>query len=416
METKTWDQLFIRGNFVTLGSGADTGWGLIPEGALAVREGRIEWLGGLSSLPEIDPSVDVIDLEGRLATPGIIDCHTHLVFGGSRAGEWQRRLEGASYQEIAEQGGGILSTVRATRAASQNDLLRAAAARLRTLLHAGVTTVEIKSGYGLDLETELKMLRVIRALGEMSPVDVHATFLGAHALPEEFTGRPDDYLDLVCQEMMPAAKELATAVDIFAESIAFDLKQTERVLQAAVDLGFPIKIHAEQLSHMGSAKLAAEMGAISADHLEYLQRPGVEAMARYQTVATLLPGAYYFLRETERPPVEALRTMGVPIALGSDMNPGSSPLMNPLLVANMGCTLFGLTPLESIRGVTLNAARALGVDNEVGSLETGKRADVVVWDLESPEELAYMIGHQPCKAVYKSGRPVVDAPTCSQDS
>ncbi|MCH2181029.1 MAG: imidazolonepropionase [Mariniblastus sp.] len=410
VQTKQWDQLFVQGNLITLDAGVDAGWGLIPQGALAVSDGRIQWLGSMSSLPEIDPSVDIIDLEGRLVSPGIVDCHTHLVFGGSRAAEWQQRLEGTSYRQIAEQGGGILSTVRATRSASQDALYRAAAARLRTLLRAGVTTVEIKSGYGLDLETELKMLRVIRSLGETSPVDVHATFLGAHALPDEFAGRPDDYLDLVCNEMMPAAKDLATAVDIFAESIAFDLPQTERVLQAAVDLGFPIKIHAEQLSHMGSAKLAAEMGAVSADHLEYLQRPGVEAMARHQTVATLLPGAYYFLGETERPPVEALREMGVPIALGSDMNPGSSPLMNPLLVANMGCTLFGLTPLESIRGVTLNAARALGIDDQVGSLETGKRADVAVWDLDSPEELAYLIGHQPCTAVYISGRPVVNEP------
>jgi imidazolonepropionase len=373
---------------------------------MAVRKGRIEWLGASSSLPTIDSSADVIDLKGRLVSPGIVDCHTHLVFGGSRADEWQRRLEGVSYRQIAEEGGGILSTVRATRAASEEQLYESAAHRLKALIRSGVTTVEIKSGYGLDLETELKMLRVIRSLGDGLPVDVHPTFLGAHALPPEFLGRPDDYIALVCGEMLPAVKEWASAVDIFTESIAFDLPQTEQVLRTAIDHGFQIKIHAEQLSHMGSAKLAAELGAISADHLEYLQRPGVEAMARHQTVATLLPGAYYFLNETQRPPVETLREMGVPIALASDMNPGSSPVMAPLLIANMGCTLFGLTPLESIRGVTLNAARALGIDDQVGSLEPGKCADLAVWNVSSPNELAYLIGHQPCRAVYKSGRCV----------
>ena len=373
---------------------------------MAVRKGRIEWLGASSSLPTIDSSADVIDLKGRLVSPGIVDCHTHLVFGGSRADEWQRRLEGVSYRQIAEEGGGILSTVRATRAASEEQLYESAAHRLKALIRSGVTTVEIKSGYGLDLETELKMLRVIRSLGDGLPVDVHPTFLGAHALPPEFLGRPDDYIALVCGEMLPAVKEWASAVDIFTESIAFDLPQTEQVLRTAIDHGFQIKIHAEQLSHMGSAKLAAQLGAISADHLEYLQRPGVEAMARHQTVATLLPGAYYFLNETQRPPVETLREMGVPIALASDMNPGSSPVMAPLLIANMGCTLFGLTPLESIRGVTLNAARALGIDDQVGSLEPGKCADLAVWNVSSPNELAYLIGHQPCRAVYKSGRCV----------
>ena len=373
---------------------------------MALRKGRIEWLGASSSLPTIDSSVDVIDLRGRLVSPGIVDCHTHLVFGGSRADEWQRRLEGVSYRQIAEEGGGILSTVRATRAASEEQLYESAASRLKALIRSGVTTVEIKSGYGLDLETELKMLRVIKSLGDGLPVDVHPTFLGAHALPPEFLGRPDDYIALVCGEMIPAVKEWASAVDIFTESIAFDLPQTEQVLRTAIDHGFQIKIHAEQLSHMGSAKLAAELGAISADHLEYLQRPGVEAMARHQTVATLLPGAYYFLNETQRPPVDTLREMEVPIALGSDMNPGSSPVMAPLLIANMGCTLFGLTPLESIRGITLNAARALGIDDQVGSLETGKRADLAVWNVSSPNELAYLIGHQPCTAVYKSGRCV----------
>lgn len=373
---------------------------------MALRKGRIEWLGASSSLPTIDSSADVIDLKGRLVSPGIVDCHTHLVFGGSRADEWQRRLEGVSYRQIAEEGGGILSTVRATRAASEEQLYESAASRLKALIHSGVTTVEIKSGYGLDLETEMKMLRVIKSLGDGLPVDVHPTFLGAHALPPEFLGRPDDYIALVCGEMIPAVKEWASAVDIFTESIAFDLPQTEQVLRTAIDHGFQIKIHAEQLSHMGSAKLAAELGAISADHLEYLQPPGVEAMARHQTVATLLPGAYYFLNETQRPPVETLREMEVPIALGSDMNPGSSPVMAPLLIANMGCTLFGLTPLESIRGITLNAARALGIDDQVGSLEPGKRADLAVWNVSSPNELAYLIGHQPCTAVYKSGRCV----------
>ncbi len=406
IQTNQWDQVFINGDFVTLDPQVDAQWGLLRQGALALSQGNIVWRGKSSDLPPLDESVEVVDLAGQLVSPGIVDCHTHLVFGGSRATEWQRRLEGVSYREIAEQGGGILSTVAATRAASEEALYLPAANRLKTLIQSGVTTIEIKSGYGLDLETELKMLRVAKRLGDSLPADVHATFLGAHALPEEYAGRPDDYIDLVCGEMIPAVKQWATAVDIFTESIAFDLRQTERVLTTATEHKFHIKIHAEQLSHMGAAKLAAGLGALSADHLEFLERPGVEAMAEHQTVATLLPGAYYFLNEIQRPPVALLRELEVPIALGSDMNPGSSPMLSPLLVANMGCTLFGLTPVESIRGITLNAARALQIDDQVGSLEEGKRADLAVWSVDEPNELAYLIGHQPCTAVYKAGRCV----------
>ena len=408
VRTNDWEQVFTNANFITFDPQRDAGWGWVRQGALAVQDGKIAWLGESANLPSIDSSPEVIDLQGQLVSPGIVDCHTHLVFGGNRADEWEQRLEGASYREIANAGGGILSTVRATRAETEEQLYHSAARRLKTLVDSGVTTIEIKSGYGLDLETELKMLRVIRSLGESLPVDVHATFLGAHALPPEFAGRPDDYIGLVCDEMIPAICGLATAVDIFTESIAFNMQQTERVLQTAVDQGFQIKIHAEQLSHMGSAELAARLGAISADHLEYLRRPGIEAMAAHRSVATLLPGAYYFLNETQRPPISELRENQVPIALGSDMNPGSSPVMSPLLVANMACTLFGLTPVESVRGVTLNAARALRVEHQVGSLEHGKLADLAVWNVSVPSELAYVIGHQPCTAVYKSGRRVTD--------
>ena len=406
VRTNDWEQVFTNADFITFDPQLDPGWGLIQQGALAVQSGKIAWLGESANLPPIESSPEVIDLKGRLVSPGMVDCHTHLVFGGNRADEWAQRLEGASYQEIANAGGGILSTVRATRVATEEQLYQSAASRLKTLLASGITTVEIKSGYGLDLETELKMLRVIHSLGASLPVDVHATFLGAHALPPEFAERPDEYISMVCNEMLPAIGGLATAVDIFTESIAFNLPQTERVLQTAVDHGFQIKIHAEQLSHMGSAKLAAQLGAISADHLEYLDLPGIEAMAACGSVATLLPGSFYFLNETQRPPVADLRERHVPIALGSDMNPGSSPVMSPLLVANMACTLFGLTPVESVRGVTLNAARALRVEHQVGSLELGKLADLAVWDLSVPSELPYLIGHQPCTAVYKSGRRV----------
>ncbi len=396
------DWLYQHLHVVTMaGQGDDSGE--IVDGAIAVRGDEIVWVGPMSDLPEVD-AAGVVEGLGRLVTPGIIDCHTHLVYGGSRAEEWRQRLNGASYEQIARAGGGILSTVRATREASEAELLESALRRARQLLRCGVTTLEIKSGYGLTTEDELKMLRVARRVGDELAVDVHPTLLAAHAVPPEFAGRADDYIDLVCTEMIPAARGLATAVDVFTENIAFDLSQTERVFQAALDHGFKIKIHADQLSNMGGAALAARMGAVSADHLEYLDEAGVRAMAEAGTVATLLPGAFYFLNESQRPPVASLHQHGVPIAVATDLNPGSSPLIHPLVGGNMACTLFGLTPEESLRGMTSAAAAALGVQDRAGRIAVGCRADFALWDVRTAAELVYMIGHNPCVGVCRGGR------------
>lgn len=396
------DWLYQHLNLVTM-CGENGELGEIADGAIAVRGDQIIWVGPMSDLPEVD-AAGVVEGLGRWATPGIIDCHTHLVYGGSRAEEWRRRLNGTSYEQIAREGGGILSTVRATREASESELLDAAVRRARQLLRCGVTTLEIKSGYGLTTQDELKMLRVARAVGEELSVDVHPTLLAAHAVPPEFAGKADDYIDLVCTEMIPAAQGLATAVDVFTENIAFDLRQTERVFQSALDHGFKIKIHAEQLSNTGGAALAARMGALSADHLEYLDEAGVRAMADEGTVATLLPGAFYFLKERQTPPVSLLRDHGVPIAVATDLNPGSSPLIHPLVGGNMACTLFGLTPEESLRGMTRAAATALGIQDRVGRIAVGCRADFALWDVRSAAELVYMIGHNPCVGVCRGGR------------
>ena len=377
--------------------------GEVDSAAVAVRDGRIIWVGPMTELPEIQATA-VVDGQGRLMTPGLIECHTHLVWGGSRADEWQRRLDGVSYEQIAREGGGILSTVRATRQASEDELLTGAVHRARQLAAHGVTTIEIKSGYGLTEEDELKMLRVARRVAEQVPVEVHPTLLAAHAVPPEFEHRPDDYIDLVCERIIPAAKGLATAVDVFTESIAFDLAQTERVFRAAIEHGFAIKIHAEQLSNLGAARLAADMGAISADHLEYLTADGVRAMAEAGTVATLLPGAFYFLRETQSPPIATFREHGVPIALATDLNPGSSPAVAPLLMANMASTFWGLTPREALAGVTRHAARALRIEDRAGTIEVGKRADLAMWNVDSAVELVYLIGHNPCVGVCQAGR------------
>ncbi|PWE31109.1 imidazolonepropionase [Pararhodobacter marinus] len=374
----------------------DAPYGLIEDAAIAVADRRIAWVGKRSDLPQDLSARDAVDMGGRLVTPGLIDCHTHLVHGGNRAVEFEMRLNGASYEEIARAGGGIVSTVRATREASEDTLLREALRRADALIAEGVTTLEIKSGYGLDLETELRMLRVARAVMANRPVRVKTSFLGAHAVPAEYKGRDDAYIDEVCIPALRAAhaEGLVDAVDGFCEGIAFSPAQIARVFDMAQELGLPVKLHAEQLSNLGGAAMAAGYGALSADHIEYLDEAGVAAMAKAGTVAVLLPGAFYTLHETRMPPVQALRDRQVPIALATDANPGSSPLTSLLLTMNMGCTLFRLTPEEALRGVTANAARALGL-SDVGTIAQAQRAELAVWDIEHPAELSYRIGFNP---------------------
>ena len=383
----------------------ESGYGLLPGAALLVDGDRIAWIGESADAPLKDDT-ELVDCGGRLLTPGLIDCHTHLVYGGDRADEFEARLEGASYAEIAASGGGILSTVNATRCASEEELFAEALPRVEALLAEGVTALEIKSGYGLDCDNEIKMLRVAARLEHELGLPVQKTFLAAHALPPEYRGRADDYIALVCDEMLPRAhaEGLVDAVDVFIESIAFDLEQGRRVLECARALGIPFKAHAEQLSDLGGARMAASLGALSVDHLEYLDAADVAELAASGSVAVLLPGAYYVLRETRLPPLEALRSHGVPIAIASDANPGSSPLHSLLLILNLACTLFRMTPAEALRGVTLNAARALGIDSETGSLEVGKRADLVLWDVGRPAMLSYRVGPNPCLAVMGAGR------------
>ena len=406
MGRNSWDHLFRNVRLATLAAERER-YGLIEDGALAVADGRIAWIGPQSRLPGGSRASRETDGQGALMTPGLIDCHTHLVWAGDRYGEFEQRLEGASYEEIARSGGGINSTVRATREASEAELYDAALGRLRRLAASGVTTVEIKSGYGLDTETESRMLRVARRLGRRQPMGVRTSFLGAHAIPPELAGRPDEYLDLVVREMLPAvaAEGLADAVDAFCEGIAFSPAQVERLFVAARDLGLPVKLHAEQLSNLGGAALAARHGALSADHLEYLDEAGVRAMAEAGTVAVLLPGAFYFLRESQLPPIGALRAQGVPMALATDLNPGSSPVFSLLLILNMACTLFRLTPLEALTAVTRNAALALGIADEVGTLEVGKRADLLLWDVEEPAALAAQMGREPLRSRFSGGLP-----------
>ena len=375
--------------------------GAVPilDGVVAARDGRIVFAGPAADAPAFEPTVTV-DCQRRWITPALIDAHTHLVHAGNRAREFELRLEGASYEEIARAGGGIVSTMRATRAASEDELVASALPRLDALLAEGVGTIEIKSGYGLELEAELRMLRAARRLGKLRPVRLITTFLGAHALPPEFAGDADGYIDLVCQTMLPAvaADNLADAVDGFCEGIGFSRTQIERVFKAAKALGLPVKLHAEQLSNLGGAALAAKYGALSADHLEHLDAAGVAAMAEAGTVAMLLPGAYYFCRETKLPPVDLLRTGGVPIALATDCNPGTSPLTSLLLALNMAATCFRLTVGECLAGVTINAARALGLEGECGTLEPGKSCDLAIWNIEEPAELVYRMGANPLHA------------------
>ena len=395
-----WDKLWLDVNLATMREGGAP-YGSIERGALAVKNGRIAWLGPMAELD--GRAQDQVSCGGRWMTPGLIDCHTHIVFGGQRWKEFALRLEGATYEEIARAGGGIVSTVAATRAASEDELFASAAGRLRSLLAEGVTTVEIKSGYGLETEAELKMLRVARRLGRELPVDVRTTFLGAHALPREFAGRQSAYVDLVSNEMIPrvAAEGLADAVDAFCEGIAFTPEETARVFASAEAHGLRVKLHADQLSDLGGAALAARNHALSADHLECAGEAGVRAMAEGGTVAVVLPGANYFLREARQPPINLLREHGVPIALASNCNPGSSPALSLTLMLSMACTLFRLTPEEALAGVTRNAAKALGLDDR-GVLEIGKRADLALWEIDHPAELSYWIGGNRCLDVHRA--------------
>ena len=379
-------------------------YSIIEDAALVTAGSLIEWVGPRSQVPAADYA-QVHDLRGAWVTPGLIDCHTHTVFGGNRSGEFEQRLEGVSYAEIAAKGGGIASTVRATRAATEDELFASAEKRLRSLLRDGVTTVEIKSGYGLDLANERKMLRVARRLGEALPVSVRATCLAAHALPPEYKDRADDYIEHICAEMLPAlaAEGLVDAVDAFCEYLAFSTEQVERVFKVAQQLGLPVKLHAEQLSSLHGSSLAARYQALSADHLEFMTEADAIAMAASGTVAVLLPGAFYFLRETQLPPMDALRKHGVKIAIASDLNPGTSPAMSVRLMLNMACTLFRMTPEEALAGATQHAATALGMGDTHGSLEVGKVADFVAWQIDRPADLAYWLGGELDKRVVRHG-------------
>lgn len=385
-------RIFTNARIATMPTGG--GYGLIDSGCVAIETGKIAHVG--AELPGSFGDWPIQDMQGRLITPALVDCHTHLIFGGNRAQEFEMRLNGASYEEISRAGGGILSTVTATRAASDKDLVASALRRLDALIGEGAALVEVKSGYGLDMQTELRMLRAARQLAQRRDVRIRTSFLGAHAVPPEYAGRPDAYLDEVCLPALRAAhgQGLVDSVDGFCEGIAFDTRQMARVFDVAHDLGLPVKLHAEQLSHSGATALAARYGALSADHIEHATAADAAALARAGTVAVLLPGAFYTLRETQAPPVAALRDYGVQIALATDCNPGSSPLASLLLTMNMGCTLFGLTPAEALAGVTCHAARALGAQ-DTGTIAVGLRADLAIWDVEHPAELAYRIGFNP---------------------
>lgn len=406
--SQNWQTLLTNINLVTMTDGSDS-YGLISQGALAIADGKIAWLGKHAELPDFDKKqVDVIDGKNSFVTPGLVDCHTHLVYGGDRANEFEMRLEGKSYQEIAQAGGGIVSTVQATRQATEEELLQSALPRLNALHHQGVTTIEIKSGYGLDTENEVKMLTVAGALAKNVPVNIKRTFLGAHALPVEYKDDADGYIDLVCNEMLPTVtdRHLADAVDVFCEGIGFSRQQTERVFVAAKQLGLPIKVHAEQLSNLGGTELAAQYQALSSDHIEFLDEAGIIAMKKANMTAVLLPGAFYFLRETKLPPIELLRKHQVPMAIATDANPGSSPINNIQLMLNMACTLFRLTPVEAIAGVTCHGAQALGLSQK-GKLAVGFDADIALWDITQPAQLCYQFGVNPLKGLFNNGIRVI---------
>lgn len=409
MNSNNWQVLWINVNLATMTEGSIS-YGVIEQGALAITDGKIVWLGKQNDLPKYnDKLVEVIDGQSQWLTPGLIDCHTHLVYGGNRASEFEMRLQGKSYEEIARAGGGIVSTVTATRLASEQELLNTALPRLTALYQEGVTTVEIKSGYGLDTENEIKMLKVAGLLSTKLPVTIKRTFLGAHALPIQYKDDPEAYIDLVCHKMLPkvANENLVDAVDVFCENIGFSLAQTERVFSTATKLGLPIKVHAEQLSNIGGTALAAKYHALSSDHLEYLDEKSVKAMAAANMVAVLLPGAFYFLRETKLPPISLLRKYNVSIAIATDANPGSSPINSLQLMLNMACTLFRLTPTEALAGVTCNGAKALGLSESKGKLAVGYDADIACWKIEQPAELCYQFGVNPLSALIIEGKRVI---------
>lgn len=400
---KIWDSLWLDAHIATL---ADGELGVIEGGAIAVKDGRIAWLGKQAELPNQKTSLakQIYHVKGQWITPGLIDCHTHLVYAGSRYQEFVDRLNGISYAEIAKRGGGIRATVSATRQASEQTLFDSAMKRLKSLVREGVTSIEIKSGYGLDLESELKLLRVIKQLSDTLPIRIHATFLGAHAIPPEYATNPDAYVDALCQTFIPqiAEQKLASAVDVFCETIAFTPEQTQRIFEAATHYGLAKKLHADQLSNSQGAQLAATNNALSADHLEYTDEASLTAMAQAGTVAVLLPGAFYFLRETKKPFIAELRSLGIPMAIATDHNPGTSPCTSLLLMMNMACTLFRFTPIEALQAVTCHAARALG-DQQRGKLVVGHYADFALWDIEHPFELCYRFGANPCHTVVASG-------------
>ncbi len=409
MTTQQWQTLWINVNLATMSDGSNS-YGAIENGALAIANGKIAWLGTMSDLSASEYKAEqLIDGKGAWLTPGLVDCHTHLVFGGNRANEFEMRLEGKSYQEIANAGGGIISTVTATRAASESELFQSAFKRLAAMHQQGVTTIEIKSGYGLDSENEIKMLQVAGQLAKSLPVTVRKTFLGAHALPAEYQDRADDYIKFVCEDMLPkvASLQLADAVDVFCEGIGFSLAQTEQVFAAAKKYHLPVKVHAEQLSNLGGTALAAKYQALSSDHIEFLDEAGVIAMKSAGMTAVLLPGAFYFLRETQLPPIELLRKHKVSMAVATDANPGTSPINSLQLMLNMVCTFFRLTPVEALAGVTCHGAKALGLANSKGQLAVGYDADIACWDIKQPAELCYQFGVNPLSQLMQAGKIVI---------
>jgi imidazolonepropionase len=406
------DLVLTEATIATMDSDDDVGvdgLGIIDNAALVINDDVIVWVGKQKDLPPVCDAAVIESCAGQWLTPGLVDCHTHLVFAGNRADEFEQRLQGVSYADIAKQGGGIQSTVKATRAASESALFDLAFARASAMSRQGVTSIEIKSGYGLDVETEVKILRVARALEAALPLTIKTTFLGAHALPAEYAGRADDYIAYVCNEVLPqiAEEKLADAVDVFCESIGFTTAQTEKVFQVAHGLGLPVKLHAEQLSNIGGSVLASHYQALSVDHIEFLDEAGVKAIAASDTVAVLLPGAFYCLHETQKPPIELLRKYKVPMAVATDFNPGSSPIGSLPLMMNMGCHLFGLNAQESLTGATINGAKALGVDDVVGSLAVGKQADIVSWNIDHPRDLVYQFGLQPVHKMWKAGKVII---------